>query len=91
MALTVCVATTGTGFALVWHIWWLVILCFTGLLLTMIARAFATNTEQIIPAAEVARQHRRWLDAIAQNTGITRDAECTSANRGLAAPDEVIR
>ncbi|MCT4334746.1 cbb3-type cytochrome c oxidase subunit I [Paracoccus sp. YLB-12] len=91
MGLTVCVATTGTGFALVWHIWWLVILCFTGLLLTMIARAFATNTEQIIPAAEVARQHRRWLDAIAQNTGITRDAECTSANRGLAAPDEVIR
>ena len=91
MGMVVCVAATATGFALVWHIWWLVIVGFATLPLTMIFRAFATDTEQVIPAAHVARAHQAWLKAIAGSTGVTRDAECLPANRGLAAPDEVTR
>jgi cytochrome o ubiquinol oxidase subunit 1 len=43
------------GFAMVWYIWWLAILCALGMLFSVIARASDDDTEYTIPSAEVER------------------------------------
>ena len=58
------------GFAMVWYIWWLAILCALGLLLTVIGRATDDDTDYIIPAAEVEeneKQRYRQLTAALAN------------------------
>ena len=44
-----------TGFALIWHIWWLAILALLGAVVTMMAFGWSENREFEISAAEVAR------------------------------------
>jgi cytochrome o ubiquinol oxidase subunit 1 len=44
-----------TGFALIWHIWWLAILALLGAAVTMMAFGWSENREFEISAAEVAR------------------------------------
>ena len=46
------------GFALIWHIWWMVALAFVGAFATFVVFAWRDNTEYIVPAAEVARIDR---------------------------------
>jgi cytochrome o ubiquinol oxidase subunit 1 len=46
------------GFALIWHIWWMVIAAFIGAFATFVAFAWRNRTEDLIPAAEVARLDR---------------------------------
>jgi cytochrome o ubiquinol oxidase subunit 1 len=49
------------GFAMVWHIWWLSILCALGLLVSLIARAWSEDTEYTVSAAEVEKiENRRF-------------------------------
>jgi cytochrome o ubiquinol oxidase subunit 1 len=43
------------GFAMVWYIWWLALLCTLGMVLTIIVRSFADDIEYTITAAEVER------------------------------------
>ncbi|MGH6778615.1 MAG: cbb3-type cytochrome c oxidase subunit I [Bradyrhizobium sp.] len=43
------------GFALIWHIWWLVVVGAVGAFATFVAFAWRDHDEYIIPAAEVAR------------------------------------
>ena len=56
------------GFAMVWYIWWLAILCALGMLFTVIFRASDDDTETVIPAAEVERienqRYRQLADAL---------------------------
>jgi cytochrome o ubiquinol oxidase subunit 1 len=47
-----------TGFSLIWHIWWLVILGLVGAYVTFVAFAWRDIHETEIPAAEVARIDR---------------------------------
>jgi len=49
---------TVTGFALIWHIWWLVILGLIGACATFVVFAWRDVAEIIIPAADVARMDR---------------------------------
>jgi cytochrome o ubiquinol oxidase subunit I len=49
---------TVTGFALIWHIWWLVILGVVGAYITFVAFAWRDRAEFVIPADEVARIDR---------------------------------
>ena len=49
---------TFMGFALIWHICWLVIVGFLGALITFVVFAWRDRTEDIIPAEEVARIDR---------------------------------
>jgi cytochrome o ubiquinol oxidase subunit 1 len=46
------------GFALIWHIWWLVGLAFVGAFATFVVLAWRDVTEDSIPAATVARLDR---------------------------------
>ena len=46
------------GFALIWHIWWLVIVAFFGAWATFVVFAWRDKSEEVIPADEVARIDR---------------------------------
>jgi cytochrome o ubiquinol oxidase subunit 1 len=46
------------GFALIWHIWWLVGLAFVGAWGTFVVFAWRDRHEEVIPAETVARQDR---------------------------------
>ena len=87
MGMVVCVAATVMGFALVWWIAWLVVLGALAIAATMVARSFRTDTVRIIPAAELERAHRDWLNLVAQTRAVTRDEEVSPHNRGRAAAD----
>lgn len=52
------------GFATVWHIWWLAAFGLLGIVGTIVARSFATDTTHIIPAEEVAAIQARWKTAV---------------------------
>jgi cytochrome o ubiquinol oxidase subunit 1 len=73
-----------TGFALVWHIWWLTIVGLLVITGTVIVRSFIRDTQRIITAVEVERIEARWLRAVARAVPIAREQEMTSANQGLA-------
>jgi cytochrome o ubiquinol oxidase subunit I len=50
------------GFALIWHIWWMVAAGGVGAFATFVAFAWRDHDEYVIPAAEVARIDRANLD-----------------------------
>ncbi|MCH5376261.1 MAG: cbb3-type cytochrome c oxidase subunit I [Planctomycetes bacterium] len=74
------------GFGLVWQIWWLVAVAFLGVVGAVVARSFVRETEEIIPAAQVAREHRAWLARVAETPPVTRADEFTPRNLGRAEP-----
>ena len=78
------VAAIVFGFALVWHIWWLAIVSFTGIWGTVIARSFVTETERVIPASEVRADHEAWLARVREAPVTPREREDTSDNVGRA-------
>jgi cytochrome o ubiquinol oxidase subunit 1 len=43
------------GFGLIWHIWWLAVLAFVGMIGSFIARSFDDDVDYYVPAAEVER------------------------------------
>jgi len=48
-----------TGFALIWHIWWLAVVGLMGVLAVALRQAWRTDTEITIPVEEVAAFERR--------------------------------
>ncbi len=51
------------GFAMVWHIWWVAIVCFLGALVVFIQRAFDEHTSYIIPAQKVQQMEKEYARA----------------------------
>jgi cytochrome o ubiquinol oxidase subunit 1 len=50
------------GFALVWHIWWLAIVCLLGVMIASLAHGWIIDREEAIPASEIEafdQAHRR--------------------------------
>lgn len=90
VGIVVTAAATIMGFALVWWIWWLAVVGLVVIFGAIILRGFRTNTERTIPAAEVERVDREWLETVANTRAVTRDEESSSSNRGLAATDVVL-
>jgi cytochrome o ubiquinol oxidase subunit 1 len=56
---------TFMGFALIWHIWWLVALALLGAFATFVVFAWRDRAEDLIPADEVAR-----IDRAARSAGM---------------------
>jgi cytochrome o ubiquinol oxidase subunit I len=50
-----------TGFSLIWHIWWIVILGLLAILVTVLVFGWSENREREIPASEMARIERGRL------------------------------
>ena len=72
------------AFGLVWHMWWLAIFGFIAVVVTLVARGFARDTDRIISAAEVERIDRAWRHALAAAHPIAREVETSAVNQGLA-------
>lgn len=87
LGVVMMLASTALGFALVWYIWWLAALAAIAIPVALIARSFDLDTHRTIPAAEIARENRAWLDAVAKTKAITRGDEDTARNTGRAAPE----
>lgn len=87
LGLIIFVATFLMGFSIVWHIWWLAILGLAAIPVTLIGSAFRSDSERVVPAAEVAGITEAWLASVRVVRGVTRDEEDSPENRGLAAPD----
>jgi cytochrome o ubiquinol oxidase subunit I len=66
---------TFMGFALIWHIWWMVALGAVGAYATFVVFAWRDRVEDVIPAAEVARLDRA-----------NRSARSAALARGQVAP-----
>jgi cytochrome o ubiquinol oxidase subunit I len=47
-----------TGFALIWHIWWMVILGLLAAAVTILVFGWSDDREREIPATEVAQMER---------------------------------
>ncbi len=47
------------GFAMVWHIWWALPVALLGILVTLVARSFVTETEYRVPASVIAATETR--------------------------------
>jgi cytochrome o ubiquinol oxidase subunit 1 len=50
-----------TGFALIWHIWWIAILGLLSAVVTVLVFGWSENREREIPVAEIARTERARL------------------------------
>ncbi|MGJ8532206.1 MAG: cbb3-type cytochrome c oxidase subunit I [Alphaproteobacteria bacterium] len=85
LGMIICVSSTLLGLALVFYIWWLAILATGVIAVAFIARTFVLSTTHVIPADEIAAEHRAWLAQVHAAGSITRDAETRSANHGLAS------
>ncbi|WP_271949013.1 cbb3-type cytochrome c oxidase subunit I [Ruegeria faecimaris] len=82
-----CVLSGIWMFALVWWIWWLAIATTAAMLAAFIAWTFRTDTEEVIPAEQVRKEHEAWLDFVRASVPVNRDHEYAPENRGLARPD----
>ncbi len=56
--LVIAFFASATGFALIWHIWWMVALGLPGAAITLLAFGWNEERETAIPAAEIARMER---------------------------------
>jgi cytochrome o ubiquinol oxidase subunit 1 len=73
---------TVTGFALIWHIWWLVLLGLAGSYATFVVFAWRDHDEELIPAEEVARldrANRAARTAALQHRQLRRESQRESA------------
>jgi cytochrome o ubiquinol oxidase subunit 1 len=43
------------GFGLIWHIWWLAVASFVGMIASFIVRSFDEDVDYYVPIAEVER------------------------------------
>jgi cytochrome o ubiquinol oxidase subunit I len=57
------------GFALIWHIWWMVLLGGIGAFATFVVFAWRDHDEYVIPATEVARVDRAYREGRAAGMG----------------------
>ena len=54
------------GFGFIWHIWWLGIAAFAGMIVSFIVRSFDEDTDYYVPAAEVERIENQRHVRVAQ-------------------------
>lgn len=59
VGLIIAVCAGVFGFAMVWHIWWALPVALLGMLVTLVARSFVTETEYRVPAAVIAATETR--------------------------------
>jgi len=63
LAMVIALGAFLSGFAIVWHIWWLAIAGLLTIIVTIIVRSMDENTEYTIPAVEVEKMDRQFLSA----------------------------
>ena len=64
------------GFSMVWHIYWLALMCFGAIAAHLIVSSFRHPTEDVIPADEVARHEHDWKTAARAGSRYDGDPLC---------------
>ena len=80
-----CIACTTLSLGLVWYIWWLALLSIAVMPIVFIIRSFKLDSEKVIPAAQIERDHTAWLAQVKQAQAVSRTEETSSLNHGLSA------
>jgi cytochrome o ubiquinol oxidase subunit 1 len=57
------------GFAMIWHIWWMAIVGFTGMIATWIIHSFNDDTDYYVPVEEIERIEKAHFDNL-QKAGV---------------------
>ena len=52
------------GFALIWHIWWLAIASFAGMIISWIVKSFDEDVDYYVPVPEVEKLENQHFDEI---------------------------
>ncbi len=52
------------GFAMIWHIWWMAIASFIGIVATWIIKSFDEDVDYYVPVAEVEKLEKQHFDEI---------------------------
>ena len=79
---------TALGVGLVWYMWWLAWLAFAVIAVSLIARAALGDRHPVtIPAAEIKRKYRAWLEVVRATAPVTRALEWDYRNHGVAAAE----
>jgi len=55
------------GFAMIWHIWWLAIIGFAGMIVTWIVHSFNEDVDYYVPVSEVERIENRHFEQISES------------------------
>lgn len=63
VSMLIGISALATGFAIVWHIWWLAIIGLIVIFSLIAIRSFDENTEYLIPAAEMKRLDQLYSKA----------------------------
>ena len=84
IGMIVYICATLLGLALVFWIWWLAIVSFAVMILALVGRTFRVDTKHVIPAAEIAAEHRAWLARIEAAPAVDRLEETHERNVGRA-------
>ena len=61
LSMVIGLLALAAGFAIVWHIWWLVIISILAIIFVVIFRSMDQETEYLIPANEVAKMDQAHL------------------------------
>jgi cytochrome o ubiquinol oxidase subunit I len=79
---------TALGFGLVWYMWWLAWLSLAVIGASLIGRALLGDRHPVtIPAAEIKRKYKAWLETVQTITPVTRALERDRRNYGVAATE----
>lgn len=57
------------GFALIWHIWWLALVGFVGMVVTYIAHTFNDNVDYHVPVDQVTKIEQQHIDSLRKAGG----------------------
>ncbi|WP_239424120.1 cytochrome o ubiquinol oxidase subunit I [Snodgrassella communis] len=52
------------GFAMIWHIWWMAIVGFAGMIISLIAKSFDTDVDYYVPVAEIEAIESKRFDEL---------------------------
>ncbi|MCO6508779.1 MAG: cytochrome o ubiquinol oxidase subunit I [Snodgrassella sp.] len=52
------------GFAMIWHIWWMAIVGFAGMIISFIAKSFDTDVDYYVPVAEIEAIESKRFDEL---------------------------
>ena len=83
LGLLIAGASFALGFAMVWHIWWLAVLCALAIPGLVALRGMRVVEPRIIPAADVEEADRRFRQQVASLAPVRRADEETERNRGV--------
>ncbi|MBK4765117.1 MAG: cytochrome o ubiquinol oxidase subunit I [Pantoea sp. Brub] len=65
-AIIIAFFATTLGFSLIWYIWWLAIISFSGMIITLIIKSFNINTDYYVSVDEIIKNEKEYFNKISE-------------------------